>query len=1144
MVSKGISSMSRILRRRKQTAIAVLLAGLCCFGAGQVGAQDTNLIITDGFNGNGPYSNTGSIHNVGGYLILGDQPGDTGTYTITGDSAQTSVNFLSGGNNGSPNGALIVGNGGMGSFTQGTNIFTDPNNAVTVAGDLVLGQQSTGNGTYTLNSGTLTVGGQFAVGGQGTGTFTQNGGTLNLANTASGNADYVPVGGLGFLPWGGALAVGGGIGNGDGSNSGGNGTYTLNDGAINTYNLLIGPTGTGTMTQSGGAVTTTYFTTGFSGNGTYNLSGGTLNAYSETVGYAGTGTFNQSGGTHTIATTLTVGDHYASNSPGYGAYNLTGGTLNSGNTTIGNGEQGDFVVSDADAPSTHTVSGNLVLGGQSGGLGTYTITGDTAQTSINFLSGGNGGSPNGALIVGDFGTGSFTQGSADGSDSPTVTVAGDLILGHQGSASSPSVADSVGTYTINGGTLTVDGSIGVGAASTATDSSGNPLNVFTQNGGTVTITGLAFGNKDYVGVGTNDHTGELFIGGAAGPNNDGGTGAYLMNGGTLNAGVIEVGHAGTGVMTQNDGTVNGASGPSGSGAWIWLGNAGGSNGTYNLNGGTINADTEEIALGGTGTFNQTAGVNNISGLLDVGYQSTQGTYNLSGTGVVNAGTTIIGDGTANGSGSLFFGAGGVLNISDTASLTTGDMRVGVLNTGTVNQSGGTVSAASLTLGEIGSVPNGAGYYNLTGTGQLNVSGDESIGMFGYGQITQGAIGDAGLTGNTVTGNLFLGALDNIHPNTGSTPRAGVYILNSGTLSTYNTIVGSLGVGTFTQSGGTHTVTNNLVVGDQSIPSDPTACGGACTSGGPSEGMYNLIGGTLSTGSTIVGNYGNGTFTQNGGTHTVTGNVTIAANPGSKGTYNLNGGVLNAASINNNDTFNYSGGSLNANINNSGVTTLSGAGTRTVNGSVINSGTFKVSAATVITGNVTNSGIYHSDPSIQTINGDFITTASGYVLAATGDVFNIGGGFLNGSTQNTLWNTDKATIGFFGSGNHAFSLAGADLGSNGYSNNFAWGELNLTGEQITLSGANAAPGGALYVDSLLGALISGNTVTNIFGSNGLNIYYMASLSDNGYLGGRTYALENGGELIPVGNPVPIPGAMWLLGSGFAGLISLRRRIRKK
>src|ERR1700744_1464308 len=54
---------------------------------------------------------------------------------------------------------------------------------------------------------------------------------------------------------------------------------------------------------------------------------------------------------------------------------------------------------------THNVSGNLVIGNQSTGVGSYTIQGNTAQTNVSFVSGGDGsGNPNGALIVGNAGS--------------------------------------------------------------------------------------------------------------------------------------------------------------------------------------------------------------------------------------------------------------------------------------------------------------------------------------------------------------------------------------------------------------------------------------------------------------------------------------------------------------------------------------------------------------------------------------------------------------------------------------------------------------------------------------------------------------------------------------------------------------------
>ena len=43
--------------------------------------------------------------------------------------------------------------------------------------------------------------------------------------------------------------------------------------------------------------------------------------------------------------------------------------------------------------------------------------------------------------------------------------------------------------------------------------------------------------------------------------------------------------------------------------------------------------------------------------------------------------------------------------------------------------------------------------------------------------------------------------------------------------------------------------------------------------------------------------GSGTFTQSGGTNTVSNTLTLAANAGSSGTYNLSGGSLAAATIN-------------------------------------------------------------------------------------------------------------------------------------------------------------------------------------------------------------------------------------------------------
>jgi len=746
----------------------------------------------------GTFTNNGS-HNVTGNLILGNQSGGIGSYTITGDSAVTNVNFNTATNPPvppsmtptpaeTPNGALIVGNAGAGTFNQGTDSSTDPDNQVNVAGDLVLGHQNTANsqGTYNLNSGALTVGGQLSVGGASLNNniFNQYSGSVTLTNSASTNPLYA---GAATGVFTGKLAIGGGID--QGGNDGGNGTYNLFGGSIDTTanGIEVGPSGTGVMNQFGGTVNTTFLTMGFSGNGTYNLSGdnsSTVTAVAETVGYAGTGNFNQSGGVNTIglnsdgslqnpgAIALEVGLNCCGNSPGNGTYTLTGGTLNTGNMVVGDGEQGTFVQSppiDIQDPTVN-VTGNLTVGGAAGGTGSYSITGDQSTLNVLLAPGGNGvdgmgnPNPNGALIVGDAGTGSFVQGG-DPSETtgPTVNVAGDLVLGHQ--------SGSQGTYTLNFGALTVGGTMIVGAASTNN-------NVFTQNGGTVNVTGSASGNSDYVSVNANAvpgiSPGSLYVGG------------------------------------------------------------------------------ESIFDNGTGT------------------------YNLAG-----------------------------------GSLTAGNLFVGFSGTGTVNQSGGTANVSFVDLGGCGGCNGGnsAGFYNLTGNGTLTTSA-LNVGDFGHGEFTQGA-DFAGNTVVTVNGTLAIGNGATATPNSANPmnyDRSGTYTLDSGTLTTNYTIVGNVGTGTFIQNGGTHAITNTLTIGAQnSQPLSGPAGSGTDSNpvfGGPAPGTYTMTGGTVtangdqSTGNDtsgagiIVGDAGNGTFNQIGGSVTSgvlggqRGDLLIGAQAGSTGNYNL------------------------------------------------------------------------------------------------------------------------------------------------------------------------------------------------------------------------------------------------------------------
>ena len=113
-------------------------------------------------------------------------------------------------------------------------------------------------------------------------------------------------------------------------------------------------------------------------------------------------------------------------------------------------------------------------------------------------------------------------------------------------------------------------------------------------------------------------------------------------------------------------------------------------------------------------------------------------------------------------------------------------------------------------------------------------------------------------------------------------------ISGGLLSTYNTYLGNNGAGTFTQTGGTNTASNNFYFGYNS----------------GDVGTYNLTGGLLSaptgwysnaTGSEYVGYSGTGTITQSGGTNAVTSFLALGYNSGAKGTYNMIAGTAGPVS---------------------------------------------------------------------------------------------------------------------------------------------------------------------------------------------------------------------------------------------------------
>jgi len=299
--------------------------------------------------------------------------------------------------------------------------------------NLILGNQSTGNGTYNLNNGgTLTVSNNMLVGNGGVGVFNQ------VAGPVTSGTPQVSGGAAGVE---GDVVIG--------AQSGSQGTYNLGDATAQSPNLTVnGSIIIGRDPGSNGATvpgaTPTNPNLVIQGDGT-NLSvfynGGASNANPLSsdimVGLNGNGAVTQrDNSTVYMDGDLSVGI----NQGAVGSYNLNA-TSNGGNVQVGNflniGGVGEFVngVSEQTTATGGTgyftqTSGDVTVVqdvniGNNGGTGTYTMSGGTLSggggvgTPVSLIdigtNGGTGyfyltnGTVNDGMIVGDTGTGTFTN---------------------------------------------------------------------------------------------------------------------------------------------------------------------------------------------------------------------------------------------------------------------------------------------------------------------------------------------------------------------------------------------------------------------------------------------------------------------------------------------------------------------------------------------------------------------------------------------------------------------------------------------------------------------------------------------------------------------------------------------------------------
>jgi hypothetical protein len=368
----------------------------------------------------------------------------------------------------------------------------------------------------------------------------------------------------------------------------------------------------------------------------------------------------------------------------------------------------------------------------------------------------------------------------------------------------------------------------------------------------------------------------------------------------------------------------------------------------------------------------------------------------------------------------------------------GNSFIGNNGVGYFNQTGGTNNTPGLYIGK----ENGNGTYDLS-DGSLTTSwasvGDSNVGVFNHSGGTHAAnvliLGNAGGSG---------------------TNSDGIYNLSdTGVLTAGEEWVGGFGKGTFNQTGGTNTVSGNLVVAE-----GPETSVGVPTRGGD----YNLSAGDLSvTGSTIVGMGndgfpsepgGNGTFTQTGGTHTTDTLVLggVGAEGSGTGTYNFSGGDLSAVNVfvgqdgetgSGTGTFNQTGGTLDVSnvviVGTNGLFDFQG-GTASVGNALENFGTFKGSGAGTFNGYVINYGTVSpgASPGVLAINGNYTQNygtldieLAGYLQGFEYDLLSITGtATLDGTLSVSLLDTFSPVFG------SNFNILHADGGVSGVFNTFS------------------------------------------------------------------------------------------------------------
>jgi autotransporter-associated beta strand protein len=716
------------------------------------------------------YNPSGNFYHVMNASVTANAPS---TIQLSAGGITSAGLFLDGGLKGSANVTVTSNTNGVGLVLRTANstysgTLTVNGNASTTSGTgsgLMIGNYGSApalsNANLTIN-GTLELGN--ALTGMGWSGQSVNGTTVSI-NALNGTG--VVVGNMKTAASTRTLSVGNNNGSGDFSG-------VIANGSNNTLGFT--KNGSGTQTLSGANTYT----------GTTTINAGTLQIGNGTTGSLSTSSAVVNNANLLYGTTTTTGTYgLSSSTTGTGSLaatakliRLNGNITQSGNVTLASSTNGTAAYTDGIelVSDTTITAGNITISGDLGRITAHggNLTLDTSATNgaitLNVSISRNGDWFGFNSFTANAGTGNLTVSGANAGSGNWRGPSGANLTGALNISSSFTVEVASGTPALNltaTGNSSVTGNLGLSGTT----------NTWTVNPGlTMTVSGNISGTSAAI---TKNGTGTLTLSG-----NNTYTGLT-----TINAGTLVIGHA-NGLGTTGNITFSGGSLQYGSSITTDLSSRIKNSGSAML----VDTNGESV------TWGTAIGSTNSGGLTKngTGTLTLTGSNSYSGGTTLNAGTLVIGNTAAAGTGTITQSSGSSLLKFDTTGTVSNNMSIyNVASNQTMTLSGSitaqntTYDVASGTTLSINGTISGSGGVTKNGTGTLTLTGNNTFTgntTINSGTLRAGAANALGDTGEVMVnsgGSLLIAASEAID-------NAAAVKLNGGTIEFDGNVTETLG----------------------------------------------------------------------------------------------------------------------------------------------------------------------------------------------------------------------------------------------------------------------------------------------------------------------------------------------------------------